>query len=136
MELRHLRYFVAVAEELHFGRASARVGIAQPPLSQQIKALETELGVRLLERTHRRVALTAAGSVFLEEARRTLAQAEHAAQAARRAGRGEVGRLAIGFVGSATYEVLPLVLREFRRRFPGVELSLQEMTTLEQTRAL
>src|SRR5215213_760665 len=111
MELRHLRYFVAVAEELHFGRAARRLRLAQPPLSRQIQGLEGELGVRLLERNKRRVELTAAGRVFLDGARRVLEQADQAVTAAQRAGRGETGRLTVGFVGSATYGLLPEILR-------------------------
>ncbi len=136
MELRHLRYFVAVAEELHFGRAATRLGMAQPPLSQQIRRLEEELGVLLFERTKRRVQLTEAGRVFLDEARRTLAQAERAARAAQRAQRGEIGRLEVGYVGSAAFDVLPEILRTFRARFPEVELALHELTTAQQVRAL
>ena len=136
MELRHLRYYVAVAEELHFGRAAARLGIAQPPLSQQIRRLEDELGVLLLRRTRRRVELTEAGRVFLEEARRTLAQAEQAMRAAQRAQRGEIGRLDIGYVGSAAYDALPEALRAFRDRFPDVELGLHELSTAQQAQAL
>lgn len=135
MELRHLRYFVAVAEELHFGRAAARLHIAQPPLSRQIQLLERELGVSLFIRRHRRIELTTAGLVFLEGARRTLATAEIAGHDAQRAERGEIGRLALGFVGSATYAVLPALLRAFRMRYPEVELSLQAMTTQEQVAA-
>lgn len=136
MELRHLRYFVAVGEELHFGRAARRLHLAQPPLSRQIQALEKELGVRLLERTKRHVELTPAGRVFLEHARKLLSQADDAVVAARRAARGEIGRLAVGFVGSATYSVLPELLRVFHARFPEVELVLHEMTSAHQHQAL
>jgi DNA-binding transcriptional LysR family regulator len=136
MELRHLRYFVAVAEELHFGRAAERLMIAQPPLSQQIQRLEREIGVRLLNRTKRRVELTEAGRLFLDEARRALDHAARGALVAQRAARGEVGRLRIGFVGSASYSILPAVLRGFRQQHPGVELSLQELTTSQQLDAL
>jgi DNA-binding transcriptional LysR family regulator len=136
MELRHLRYFVAVAEELHFGRAAQRLHMAQPPLSQQIKRLEEELGVELLHRTKRRVALTEAGEAFLREASLALSKVEEAAEAARRAGRGETGTLSVGFVGSAAYEVLPGVLKAFRGRYPDVEVRLEELTTAQQVRAL
>jgi DNA-binding transcriptional LysR family regulator len=136
VELRHMRYFLAVAEELHFGRAAEKLRIAQPPLSQQIQRLEGELGVKLFERTKRRVELTAAGKSFLKEARQTLEQAEQAVRAAQRASRGEIGELAVGFVGSATYHILPLVLRSFRSRFPNVEISLHEDSPAEQVRQL
>ena len=136
MELRHLRYFVAVAEELHFARAAARLHIAQPPLSQQIKALEDELGVRLFDRSNRRVRATDAGAAFLIEARRTLASAERAIDAARRAARGEIGRLAIGYVASVAYQLLPAIVRTFRRRAPDVTLVLEEMSSAEQGRAI
>src|SRR3954465_7310062 len=136
MELRHLRYFVAVGEELHFGRAAVRLGVAQPPLSRQIQRLEGELGVRLFERTKRRGELTEAGRVFLERSRRVLEQADLAVSAAQRAARGETGTLAVGFVGSATYGVLPEILRVFRRRFPAVELVLYEMGSTAQQRAV
>jgi DNA-binding transcriptional LysR family regulator len=136
VELRHLRYAVALADELHFARAAARLHIAQPPLSQQIKALENELGVRLFDRTSRRVGLTDAGAAFIAEARRTLASAEQAIEAARRAARAETGRLAVGYVSSASYELLPAVLRAFRRRAPDVLLVLEEMNSSEQSRGV
>lgn len=133
MELRHLRYFLCVAEEMHFGRAAARLGISQPPLSQQIRALEHELGVRLFDRTSRRVRLTEAGRLFEPEARRTLMQAEQAAEIAQRAQRGEVGHLAIGFIASAPF--VPSVasaLFRFRQTHPKVDLTLQELGRDEQ----
>jgi DNA-binding transcriptional LysR family regulator len=129
MELRHLRYFTAVAEELNFRRAAVRLHIAQPPLSKQISDLEEELGVELFRRNRRRVELTEAGRVFLTEARLTLEQAEQAARAAQRASRGEIGRLVVGFVMSATCTVLPEILRVFRARYPHVELVIEETTT-------
>ena len=136
MELRHLRYFVAVAEELHFRRAAERLHISQPPLSQQIRALEAELGVQLLERDRRSVSLTAPGAVFLREARDILAAVEAAAEAARSVARGEAGRLALGFVGSAMHGALPGVLRAHRRAFPDVQLVLSELPTAGQLEAL
>jgi DNA-binding transcriptional LysR family regulator len=129
MELRHLRYFVCVAEELHFGRAAVRLHLSQPPLSMQIKALESEIGTQLLERSRRKVELTPAGALFLRDAREILGRVEQATAAAQRAGRGEVGELTIGFVSIADYNVLPLVLSEFRVRYPGVRLNLREATT-------
>jgi DNA-binding transcriptional LysR family regulator len=125
VELRHLRYFVAVAEELHFGRAAQRLHIAQPPLSQQIRRLERDLGVSLLHRTSRRVELTDAGRAFLVEARLTLAQADRATQVASRAARGEVGHLIIGHMASAELNVFPRLLPVFRKRYPAVELTFQ-----------
>ena len=136
MELRHLRYFLAVAEELHFGRAASRLGIAQPPLSQQIRKLETELGVALFNRTKRRVDLTPAGQAFLEEVRQVLAQADRAVRTAQRAGRGEIGHLAIGFVPSADLDLLPRVLRAWRARFPHVEIELHTLLPTEQVEGL
>ena len=136
MELRHLRYFIAVAEELHFGRAAERLCIAQPPLSQQIQQLERELGFALFTRTQRRVELTAAGQLFLEEARDIFSTLERATAAGRRVARGEVGWLGIGFVGTATYEFLPAVLSAFRERYPAVELVLRELVSAKQALAL
>jgi DNA-binding transcriptional LysR family regulator len=129
MELRHLRYFVTVAEELHFGRAAERLHLSQPPLSMQIKALESEIGTQLLERSRRKVELTPAGAVFLREAREILARVEQAMAAAQRAGRGEIGELTIGFISIADYNVLPQVLSEFRIHQPSVRLNLREATT-------
>ena len=136
MELRHLRYFVAVAEELSFTRAAGRLHMAQPPLGQQVRQLEGELGVELFGRTKRRVWLTEAGEAFLGEAYLALEQVERAAKAARRAGRGETGTLSVGFVGSAAYEVLPEILKAFRGQYPDVEIALEELTTAHQVRAL
>jgi len=136
MELRHLAYFIAVAEELHFGRAAKKLNISQPPLSQQIMQLEREIGVRLFNRTRRHVEITPAGAVFLDEARRIMAMAEDAVHRTIRAGKGEIGRLAVGYIGSANYSLLPQVIREFRRRFQEVDLSLAEMNTSNQIEAL
>ncbi|PXY29048.1 hypothetical protein BAY59_15545 [Prauserella coralliicola] len=136
MELRHLRYFAAVAEELHFGRAAERLGIRQPPLSQQIKALEDDLGVALFDRSSRRVRLTAAGQTLYPAARDILASVQAARRTTRRAGRGESGELSLGFVGSATNVLLPEALRAFRRDYPDVTLHLRELTTMQQAHAL
>lgn len=136
MELRHLRYFVTVAEELHFGRAARKLHISQPPLSMQIRSLEEELGVTLLNRNQRHVALTHAGNAFLGEARHILARLEQAVLMTRRAGRGEIGELAIGFISVADYNVLPIVLREFRARYPLVNLTLRESTSDTQLQDL
>ena len=136
MELRQLRYFVAVAEELHFGNAARRLHIAQPALSRQVQALEKELLVELLFRNRRRVQITPAGQVFLDRARLILARAEEATLAAQRAGSGVSGSVHLGFVGSATYDVLPGVLRAFRETAPYVEMTLSEMTVQAQLEAL
>lgn len=137
MELRHLRYFVAVAEELHFGRAAERLHIAQPPLSRQIRDLERELGTSLFVRNARGIELTPAGQAFLPEARLTLAQAERAQRTAERAARGETGRLRVGFVDAATYAgILPDVLAFFRMHLPSIGLSLFEMDLPQQADAL
>jgi len=132
MELRQLRYFVAVAEDLHFGHAAQRLRIAQPALSRQIQALEKELLVQLLFRNRRRVQITPAGQVFLDRARLILARAEDAVLAVQRASGGVSGSLNLGFVGSATYDVLPSVLRAFRQAAPHVNLTLSEMTAHAQ----
>jgi len=136
IELRHLRYFVVLAEELHFGRAAQRLHIAQPGLSQQIYALESELGVSLLARTRRRVELTTAGQVFLDEGRRAIVQIERAENLSRRAGSGEVGRLTIGGTESATWDLLPKLIHEYRQQYPNVDLVVREMVTPAQVAAL
>ena len=136
MELRQLRYFVAIAEEGNFSRAARRLHISQPPLSIQMKSLEDELGVRLLERTNRGVSLTAAGSVFFEETRAVLARLEHARSKALRADRGDIGMLSVGFVSIADYGILPPALKDFRSRFPLIEVQLHELTTDSQIREL
>lgn len=133
MELRHLRYFLAVAERRHFGRAAAQLGISQPPLSQQIRDLERELGVRLFERGRGGVRLTEAGAAFEPQARATLAQASRALAEARRVGRGEAGRLELGFSGSLPFSgVFGRLLREFRASYPAVQLHLRELGSAEQ----
>jgi DNA-binding transcriptional LysR family regulator len=126
VDLHHIRHFLAVAEELHFGRAALRLGMAQPPLSQSIKRLEAELGFALFERTQRRVMLTPAGEVFLREARRTLAQADEAVRIARRAASEATAELAVTFVSAALYRLLPETLRRFRKSFPNVAIKLDE----------
>jgi DNA-binding transcriptional LysR family regulator len=132
MDPRKLRYFLAVAEELHFGRAARRLNISQPPLSMQIRALEDELEALLFTRDRRNVALTEAGRVLLVEARNVLVQIDHARNAVQRAARGEVGSLAIGFITPVEYNVLPALLEEFRRSYPGISLSLREVMTDQQ----
>jgi DNA-binding transcriptional LysR family regulator len=136
MELRQLRYFVAVAEELHFGHAARRLRIAQPALSRYIQALERELEVMLLFRNRRRVQVTPAGQVFLERCRLLLSRAEDAIVAAQRVSEGTSGSLKLGFVGSATYDAIPSILRSFHQFAPQVELTLSEMTVHAQLEAL
>ena len=136
MELRHLRYFVAVAEELHFGRAAARLHIAQPPLSQQIRRLETELQAPLFYRTKRHVELTNAGRVFLGEAKAIVAQAEQAAGIAQRASRGELGQLFVGCALWADFISGSKIIRMFAQQYPNVEVELRDLTAPEQISAL
>jgi DNA-binding transcriptional LysR family regulator len=136
MELRQLRYFVAVAETLNFGRAATRLNMSQPPLSRQIKAFETELGTTLFARTSRGVRLSAAGSALLVDARRLLREADAIAAGAHALGRGEIGSVRLGFISTASYNVLPRVLPEFHRRRPGVRLHLQEATSDAQAAML
>jgi len=136
MELRQLRYFVAVAEEAHFGRAAQRLHMSQPPLSMQIKGLEAELGVELLNRSTRQVKLTDAGRVFLERSRAILGAVKEAQDAARGTEHGAQGQLHVGFISSATLSLLPPSIRLFRERFGGVELELKELTSAQQVDAL
>mgnify|MGYP001812834311 FL=1 len=137
MELRHLRYFVAVAEEGHITRAAERLGIQQPPLSQQIKALEGELGVRLFRRRPRGVELTEVGEVFFEDARGILEDVERALARVRRTARGEQGRVVLGLTSSATFHPLVQgIIRQFRDKAPGISLALRESGSAELAQAL
>lgn len=125
MELRHLRSFAVLAEERHFGRAAALLHVAQPALSQQVKQLERELGVELLTRTTRRVELTEAGRRFAEHARTVLSSADRAKTDMAMLASGRAGRVSVGFIGTATYDVLPRVAREVRRELPEIDLELR-----------
>lgn len=136
MELRQIRYFVAVAEELHFRRAAARLHISQPPLSHHIGQLEQELGCRLLNRTRRRVELTPAGQTFLRDARALLHELDGAIETARRIASGQTGRLRISFVGSALLSIVPSAIQRFRAVRPDVEIELRERSTVDQLRAV
>jgi len=136
MELRHLRYFLAVAEELHFGRAAQRLHIVQPALSKQIMSLERELGFQLFARTKRHVTFTPAGEVFHEHARAILERVDKATELARMTATGQYGKLDIGFIGPAMWTVLPPTLQEYRRNLPGVHFSLHELASSAQVRRL
>jgi len=137
VELRHLRYFIAVAEECHFGRAAQRLHMAQPPLSRAIRQLEAELGFQLLERTTRGVNLTPAGAAYRDHAHEVLEAVATAGEQARRVAEGRQGRLAVGCVGSATYSLLPLFARALRAQLPHVEVSFRgEMLAPDQVAAL
>ena len=136
MNLQRLRYFLAVADELHFGRAAERLHMAQPPLSQQIRLLETELGVQLFDRTTRRVSLTAAGAVFRTEAERVVVAADSAERVMEEFRSGEGGLLRLAFVDSAAFEVMPRYLRAFRQRWPKVKHDLQIMSSSNQRDAI
>ncbi len=136
MEIRHLRYFCVLAEQLHFTRAALLLNVAQPALSHQIKQLEEELGTQLVERTNRRVRLTAAGEVFLTRAARILEQLDQAARETARVGQGDAGSLVIGVVSTAVCSVLPQILRNFRRESPSITIDIREMEPGEQVEAL
>jgi DNA-binding transcriptional LysR family regulator len=135
LELRHLRYFTAVVRWNGYREAARQVNIAQPALSQAVAELEEELGLKLFNRQKRRARLTPEGEVFYAEAMRVLEQADHAMEAARRAARGEIGVLRIGFLGSATASFLPGLIRLYRHRYPGVKLVLDELTPVQQVEA-
>jgi DNA-binding transcriptional LysR family regulator len=136
MELRHLRYFIAVADELNFSRAAERLGITQPQLSQHIKALESRLDVQLLDRKQRPLQLTVAGQAFLEEARSTLATLEQAVRKIQRIHQGKVGSLSVGFTSSMANDILPDILRTFRQEYPNISLILREASSGFQIQAL
>lgn len=136
MDLRQLRYFIAVAGERSFSRAAARLHVSQPPLSMHVKRLEEQLGVRLFDRSNRGVTLTAAGQVFHDEVRSILRRLELAGLNARQAGQGEAGTLSVGFVPIADYSILPPALKQFRERHPQVEVQLHELTTDAQIREI
>jgi DNA-binding transcriptional LysR family regulator len=132
IELRHLRYFLAVSETLHFGRAAEKLGMAQPPLSQQIRNLERHLGYPLFDRTTRGVKLTRVGQFYVERARTTLAKVGDDIEMTRRLGSGQEGALTVGFAGSIMFTGLPKAIRSYRRMHPNVELRLREGATEEQ----
>lgn len=136
MDLRHLKYFITVAEEQNIGRAAARLFISQPPLSRQIKQLEQELGITLFERTPRGVELTQAGELFLKEARNILALVEQATEHAQQADQGKLGRLDIAIFGSAVLDTIPKVIKQFRAKYPNVKIVLHTMNKGEQLEAL
>src|SRR6266849_9315020 len=137
MELRHLRYFVAVGEEQHYGRGAQRLRVAQPALSRQIQDLEDELGFKLFERLPRGVKISAAGKSFLEDARRILQQVNEATTRARRAARGQSGTLRVGFTENASWHgVVPDSFRKFRAQQPDAELQLNPLASLEQIDAI
>lgn len=136
IDLRQLRQFIAVAEELHFHRAAARLNMSQPPLTAAVRKLEKEIGAHLLERGNKTVRLTAAGAVFLEEAKRTVAQADRAVLVAREAAAGRTGTVRLCYVGSSLYGRLPRLISQFRQEAPGVRLELREATSAQQIRML
>jgi DNA-binding transcriptional LysR family regulator len=136
MELRHLRYFIAVADELNFSRAAERLGITQPQLSQHIKALESELGVQLCDRKQRPLQLTAAGQAFLEDAKSTLSTLEQVVRKTQRIHQGEIGSLIVGFTSSMANDILPDILRTFRQDCPNISLILREASSGSQIQDL
>ncbi|GAC1350223.1 MAG: LysR substrate-binding domain-containing protein [Ktedonobacteraceae bacterium] len=136
METRHLRYFVAVAEEMNFRRAAERLAMTQPPLSQQIHELEEELGVLLFDRTHRQIQLTAAGEVFLEDVHRLLTQMNTAKERTKRASKGELGQLNIGYTSFVHCPLFRVILLRYRTRYPDVDIVLHDLVTIDQMKQL
>lgn len=136
MELRHLRYFVAAAEELNISRAAARLRLSQPPLSRQIRDLEQEIGTPLFDRQNKRLRLTSAGACFLPEARKILSHATQAARLAKAAGAGQAGQITIAFLSPLGGMFLPGIIRSFRQKFPLVDIDLREMVPRQQLEAL
>jgi DNA-binding transcriptional LysR family regulator len=136
IELRHLRYFLAVAEELNFGRAAERLNITQPSLSRQIQNLEKELRIILFERNQRQIRLTAPGQIFLAEVEQIILRFDQGIRVLERASRGEIGQLTVGFQGSSVYDIIPVSIKAFSERFPGVEVIMQPMETSEQVIAI
>ncbi|MGG3609755.1 LysR substrate-binding domain-containing protein [Priestia megaterium] len=136
MELRHLKYFKTVAEELHFGKAAARLNMAQPPLSLQIRKLEEELGVSLFYRTKRHVELTKEGQVFLEKVYLLFISLDESIETVRMVSRGELGEIIIGFLASSAYDVLPTIIKQYRKQYPSIHVVLKQLTSAEQLKAL
>lgn len=136
MELRHLRYFRTVAEELHFGKAAARLNMAQPPLSLQIRQLEEEIGVPLFRRTKRNVELTEEGEVFLEKVYQIFNSLDEAIEKVRMVNRGEIGEILIGFIASAAYDILPSIIKYYKKQYPAMHVVLKQLTSEEQIKAL
>jgi DNA-binding transcriptional LysR family regulator len=136
LELRHLKYFMTVAEELHFGKAATRLNMAQPPLSQQIRQLEEELGVSLFHRTKRSVELTEEGKVFLESVYQIFNNLEEAIEKVRKVNRGEIGEIVIGFIASAAYDILPSMMKYYREQYPAIKVVLKQLSSQEQINSL
>ncbi|MFP3123764.1 LysR substrate-binding domain-containing protein [Ectobacillus funiculus] len=136
MELRHLKYFKTVAEELHFGKAATRLNMAQPPLSLQIRQLEEEIGVPLFHRTKRSVELTQEGEVFLEKVYHLFDNLEDAIKTVKMINRGEVGEIVIGFIATASFDLLPTIIKHYRKQYPAVQIVLKQLTSAEQIEAL
>src|SRR5882724_12029450 len=136
MELRHLRYFVALADDLSVRRAARRLHVSQPPLSRQIRDLEDEIGTKLFNRSKQKLTLTPAGECFLQEARQILSQVQRAAQLATAASRGEAGKLSVGLLPPLGRLFLPSAIRAFRARFPVVDLTILDLSPQEQITAL